>query len=114
MVMEPMTRLVEIEDENNKPTGEFETRVRIQTKDQEGKPVTLDLDPLSAVKQLKEMPEKYGNLFISPAEGGLGLRNLGKGGAAQKPKHQMSTEEYMEARRKERTAATGARRRVSH
>jgi len=96
------SRLVEVTGEDGKPTGEFETRVKIQTVDKEGKPVTLDLDPVGAVKQLKEMSE-YANLFISPAQGGLGGGNLGKGGAGgSKPVHEMSTEEYMAARRKAR------------
>lgn len=100
--LERNSRLQEVKDEDGKPTGEFETRVKIHTKDKDGKPVTLDLDPVGAVKQLKEMNE-YANLFLSPAQGGLGGGNLGKGGAGgSKPLHEMSTEEYMAARRKAR------------
>lgn len=93
------SRLVETIGEDGKGTGEYVTRVKIQTVDKEGKPVTLDLDPVGAVKQLKEISE-FANLFISPATGGLGGGNLGKGGTGGgKPKHEMSTEEYMAARR---------------
>ena len=92
------SRLVETIGEDGKGTGEYVTRVKIQTVDKEGKPVTLDLDPVGAVKQLKEISE-FANLFISPATGGLGGGNLGKGGTPGKPKHEMSTEEYMAARR---------------
>ena len=102
-ILNPMTRLVEVVGEDNKPTGEYETRVKIQTTDKDGKPVTLDLDPVAAVKQLKEMPEKYGNLFISRQAGGLGLGNHNRG-AGKKEKSQMSTAEYMEERKKERAA----------
>lgn len=96
------SRLVEVVGEDGKPTGEFETRVKIQTVDKEGKPVTLDLDPVGAVRQLKEIAE-YANLFISPATGGLGGGNLGRGGPGSKPAAEMSTDEFMAARRKARS-----------
>jgi hypothetical protein len=98
----PNARLVETVGEDGKGTGEYETRVKISTVDKEGKPVTLDLDPVGAVKQLKEMSE-FQNLFISPATGGLGGGNLGKGGSGgSKPMAEMTTEEFMAARRKAR------------
>ena len=107
LVLEPNARLVEVVGEDGKPTGEYETKVRIATTDKDGKAVTLDLTPTEAVKQLKEMPEKYGNLFISGANGGLGGGNLGRGGSKGGPadKATLSTAEYMAERRKERIAS---------
>jgi hypothetical protein len=99
----PNARLEPVVGEDGKPTDEFQTRVKINTVDKDGKPVTLDLDPLSAVKQLKEMKE-HANMFISPVAGGLGGGNLGRGGGGGgKAAHEMSTEEYVAARRKARS-----------
>lgn len=102
-ILTPMTRLVEVTGDDGKPTGEYETRIKLTSKDKEGKPVVLDLTPTEAVKQLKEMPEEYGNLFISGANGGLGLTNLNRGGGS-KPAHELSTAEYIAERRKARKA----------
>lgn len=95
-------RLEPIVGEDGKPTDEFQTRVRIPSTDKDGKAVVMDLDPVGAVKQLKEMKE-FANLFISPISGGLGGGNLGRGGSGGgKPAHEMNTDEYMAARRKAR------------
>lgn len=107
MVLNPWTRLQEIVDDSGKGTGEFETKVKVPTKDKDGKPVVLDLDPLEAVKQLKEMPD-YLNLFIDPAKGGLGLGNNNRGGGKLE-KHQLGTADYIAERKKER-ATTVPRR----
>lgn len=109
-MLKDKTRLVEIVNENGQGTGNFETKVKIQTKDKEGQPLVLDLDPESAVKQLSEM-EDYENLFISPATGGLGGANRGQsgsGGAVDRSK--LSTEDYMALREQERKKS-GARTR---
>lgn len=99
-ILQPKTTLREVVGEDNKPTGEYETRVKIQTKDKDGKAVTLDLDPVGAVKQLKEMPE-YANLFIAPGTGGLGGGNLNRG-TEKVPMHQLGTEAYIAERNKNR------------
>lgn len=88
------TRLVEVVGEDGKPIkGKYLTKIRITGKDSDGKPVDLDLTATEAVKQMTEMPEKYGNLFNSGATGGLGGFNTpsktAKGGP---PK---TTAEYM-------------------
>lgn len=106
-VLDPMTRLQEIVGDDGKGTGEFETRVKIPTKDKDGKPVVLDLDPAGAVKQMKEMDD-YANLFIDPAKGGLGLNNNNRG-PGKVPKSQLGTADYIAERKKEK-AANGNRR----
>lgn len=67
----PKAELVEIiDEETNKPTGKFKTVVKMESREQDGK--VLILSPTEAIKTLKEMPDKYGNLFKSNVTGGLG------------------------------------------
>lgn len=71
-IVRPKTRLVDIIGEDNKPTGEYVPRAKIEGKGQDGVPTTLDLAISDAIKVMSEMPEKYGNLFNSGSNGGLG------------------------------------------
>lgn len=100
-ILRPATKLVEDTGDGGKPTGVFNTRVRLPGTNKDNQPITLDLSPPEAIKYLAEKPEKYGNLFISGATGGLGSSNQGKTGDKPDPS-KMSTSEYMEHRRKER------------
>lgn len=68
------TRLIDILGEDNKPTGEYVARSKIEGKGKDG-PTQLDLTVAEAVKTMTEMPEKYGNLFNSNGVGGLGGMN---------------------------------------
>jgi hypothetical protein len=75
-ILRPSTRLIEeLDPETNQPTGRFVPKVRLAGKDKDGKSVVLDLTPTDAVKQMKEMPEIYGNLFKSGAHSGVGGNN---------------------------------------
>lgn len=101
-ILGPQTKVVEVTGEGGKPTGDYTTRVRLPGTNKEGQPITLDLSPPEAVKFLAEKPEKYGNLFISGATGGLGSTTFsGKTGDKPDPS-KMSTEEYMKHRAEER------------
>lgn len=64
--------LVEDMDEQGAMLGSFTPRVKIPSVDKDGKPMVLDLTVSEAIKHMKETPEKYGNLFKSGAQGGLG------------------------------------------
>ncbi len=110
-ILDPMTRLVEIKGEDGKPTGEFETRVKVASKDKEGKDVILDLTPTEAVKQLQEMPEEYGNLFISGANGGLGSGSLGNRQGQKKSLNDLSPAEYHAQRERDKQERLKAGRR---
>lgn len=110
-ILRPLTRVVELANDKGEPTGQFETKVKLQSKDKEGNPVVLDLDPIQAVKQLAEMGEEYDNLFISPATGGLGSANRGNsgnGGVVDMSK--LPTDEYIAKRRKDKETSTDRRR----
>lgn len=81
-LLQPRTRITEVLDEDGKPTGRWEPKVKWDDQDKEGKPVTLDMTPADVVKRMKELP-KFGNLFKSTAAGGLGTMGGQQGGRAQ-------------------------------
>lgn len=68
------TQLVEVLDDDGKPTGVLEPKVRYRAQDKEGKPVTLDLTPAEAIKRMKD-EEEYLNLFRGEGAGGAGLHS---------------------------------------
>jgi hypothetical protein len=66
------TKLVEETDNEGNGLGIYVPRVKFNDTDKEGKPVVLDLSVREAVKRMKDLPEKYGNLFKANVTGGLG------------------------------------------
>ncbi len=92
------TRLVEETDEKGGGTGLFVAKVRFKDTDKENKPVVLDLTADEAVKRMKDLPERFGNLFRANLNGGLG--GSGSQAAGQKPPDftNMSPEQYKEWR----------------
>lgn len=86
-LLKPMTKMVEIPDEKTgKGTGRYRTVVEFPDKD----PVTGDIVPTAktpeeAIKRMRELPEKYGNLFKSNVRSGIGANSsadsyMGAGG----------------------------------
>lgn len=99
-LLRPNTKLVEEKDDDGKPTGNLIPRVKFQGEDKEGKQVTLDLTVPEAVKQMKDLPNRYGNLFKSAASGGLGsAAGAASSGRLPDPR-KMTMEEYMKDGRK--------------
>lgn len=80
-ILRPNTRLVEVLEEG-KPTGDFDTVVDYQSKDDKGKPVKLVLPVGEAIKKMKEDSE-YMNLFRGEGTGGVGGINRGGGSGAK-------------------------------
>lgn len=72
-------RLAEVKGADGKPTGEHEPFVKVSGRDKDNKPVVLDLPVLDAVKQMKEWPDLYGNLFKDTKTGGVGATTTGQG-----------------------------------
>ena len=68
------TQLVPKLNEDGQPTAILEPKVRYNTTDKDGKPVTLDLSPEEAVKRMKDEDE-YLNLFRGEGASGAGLRS---------------------------------------
>lgn len=75
----PSARLIDILDEEGKPTGEFDIKIKLSDKNKDGKPITLDLSPSEAVKRLSER-EDYMNLFKADGSGGVGGTNARSSG----------------------------------
>lgn len=71
----PKTKLVEIKDEEGKPTGRYETHVRVPSTDKDGNPIELDLSVMDAVKMMREAPDDYGMLFEGLNVGGTGTKS---------------------------------------
>jgi hypothetical protein len=106
------TRLVEVLDADDAPTGNFIPKVKLDDVDKDGKPVTLDLTVPEVFKRMKERTDDFGNLFESTLKGGLG-GSSGKGGK-QKEVKDMTPAEYAEHRKTiglgRRGPITGARK----
>jgi len=92
------SRLVEKLDEQGKGTGEYETKVKLETKGSDGKPVTLDLSPKDAITKMREDVENFGNLFESDAVGGVGRTNVPGRSSNPNDLSKLSMEEYMKQR----------------
>jgi len=73
-ILRPSTRLIEAVDEEGKPNGKFDAKVKLEDVNDKGEPVTLDLTVAEAVKRMREM-ETHQNLFQSDGAGGLGSQN---------------------------------------
>jgi hypothetical protein len=66
--------------EGDKPTGNFVTKVALDDKDTKGNPIKLVLTASEAVKKMKEMPDRFGNLFKGALKTGTGTDGTGKAG----------------------------------
>lgn len=76
-LLSPDTRLVEELDEEGKPNGNLVPKVKFQDTDKKGKQVTLELTVKETLNRMKELPERFGNLFKSNVASGLGSNNQG-------------------------------------
>lgn len=97
-ILLPHTRLHEETDDQGTPSGKFTPKVKL-TEMKDGKETILDLTVDDAVKRMKDTPEKYGNLFKSNAQGGLGLGENIRAGRPTDVKN-MSPDEYQKRRKK--------------
>ena len=74
-ILVPKTYLGEVLNEAGQPTGDYEPLVKFVDVDDDGKPTMLTLKPEDALKRMKELPERFGNLFTNPGTGGFGSTN---------------------------------------
>lgn len=66
--------------QDGKETGDFEVKIAFPDKTKDGQPVLLELTADETLKRMKEIPERYGNLFKSGVSGGVGGNNNGPTG----------------------------------
>ncbi len=78
-ILEKRSKLAPILGEDGKPTGNFITKVSFDDIDKDQKPVTLELTVPETIKRMKEIPDRFGNLFKSGANGGVGGSNNSSG-----------------------------------
>lgn len=84
-ILRPQTRLVESMDDAGKPTGVFTAKIKLVERDGEGKSKELDLSVKDYVKRMKDSPDKFGNLFLSDTQPGLGSFNRGSSSGDSTP-----------------------------
>lgn len=65
------TKLAPVMGEDGKATGEFVTQVAFEDVDKDKNPVTLTLTVDKAMERMRELPERFGNLFKHDQKGGL-------------------------------------------
>ena len=92
-------RIDPITDEGGKDTGGFKPVVTFDDKDADGKAFTNEAMVISeAVKRMKEMPDKFGNLFKETMAGGVGGDSgSGNSGPGMKP-GELDPKAYQKAR----------------
>ena len=99
-ILQNRTRLVELKDENGKPTGEFAVHSKIEGLNEEGKAIILDLPIGEAVPKMKEWTSLYGSLFHETKTGGVGGNNVSGNSETFDPTKIKSFEEYKKVRDK--------------
>lgn len=77
------TQLKDTVGADGKPSGEHEVLVSLETPDSEGKLTIQQLTPSAALKEMKALKDRYGNLFLSVEKGGLGAGTEQGGGPVQ-------------------------------
>jgi hypothetical protein len=101
-LLKTMSKVVEKTDDQGKGTGEWQTIVDLTDVDAKtGEMIVTRRTPEDAVKRMKELPE-YGGLFSSNVVSGIGAGTAPGGnrtGAVDPGK--LTTEQYMEMRRKD-------------
>jgi len=73
------SKLAPVLGDDGKPTNEFVTKISFDDVDQDQKSVTLELTVSETLKRMKEIPNRFGNLFKSNVNSGAGGANNGAG-----------------------------------
>jgi len=114
-ILRPLTSLEEVLDEDGKPTGKIAPMVKFPDVDAEtGQPIETRRTPAEAVKRMKELPLRWGNLFRANVVSGVGQGTAtgsvtpGKGGSIDPSK--LTPEQYRKIR-KENPGLLGLRNR---
>jgi hypothetical protein len=92
--LEPKTRIVE---DKSGTTIKYVPKVKFASTNDKGESIELDLTVPEAVKKMKEDTARYGNLFKSTLNGGVGGK-ANDGGAGNADISKMSFDEYQKYR----------------
>jgi phage gp36-like protein len=97
-VLRPYTRLEPIKDDKGKVIGQ-KVLIDFPDTDSDGQQTTVTHTPESAVRRMKELPKKYGNLFNSGVVSGVGSQATagGPGGGPIDPR-KLTQEQYLKIR----------------
>jgi hypothetical protein len=97
--LKPRTKVAPVVGEDGKATDQFHVVVKFDDVDAKtGAPVTLELSPTDVIKRMKELPDRFGNLFKSGVQAGVG-RNKGSGPIGEPDVSKMSPKEFREHRK---------------
>lgn len=97
-ILQQKANLVPATDNEGNQTGELVPKVKFDTTDKEGKPVTIEITIPEAVKQMKDM-EEYFNLFQGEGSSGLGASSKSTGKVADVRTIAKDPAKYREARK---------------
>lgn len=97
-ILQQKANLAPVTDAEGNPTGELVPKVKFETNDKDGKPVTIDITIPEAVKQMKDMDE-YLNLFQGEGTSGLGAGSKSSGKVADAKSLAKDPQKYREARK---------------
>jgi hypothetical protein len=97
-VLRPYTRLEPIKDEKGKIVGQ-KVLIDFPDTDEDGQPTKVVHTPESAVRRMRELPKKYGNLFNSGVVSGIGSQATagGPGGGPIDPR-KLTQAQYLKIR----------------
>lgn len=101
-MLQNKSRITEELDSDNKPTGNYVTKVKL-TLVKDKKSQVVELEPKDAVKVMKDNPEKFGNLFKSGVLGGLGANVGSRTSGQQASLEDMPMDEFYKGYRTDRT-----------
>jgi len=97
-VLGPRTKIVEEVNEQGEKTGRLVPRVEVQVKGEDGS-TKVELRPVEdAVAQMKDEPEKYGNLFRNNVANGIGQGSNPSVSGGKVDPSRMTDEEYFNNR----------------
>lgn len=97
------TRLVEVLGADGKTVVGYTPKVKFRELNEKGEEVELDLSVEEAIKKMKDTPERFGNLFESGVNGGIGGKGsngIGTGGSSIMDMAKKDPEAYRAARSK--------------
>lgn len=98
-LLRPKSKVAPVMGADGKSTDKFQVVIKFDDVDVKTKePVTLELSPADAIKRMTELPERYGNLFQSGVQPGVGKTRAG-GTTGEPDVSKMTPSEYREYRK---------------